>query len=56
VEDGDVLAFEILGDVLAGDATLLVVTAADAERVPQALLGDRRFVETKKNLKTPASA
>src|SRR5262249_21966178 len=43
VEDRDVLALEILGDVIAGDRALLVVTAADARHVPELALGEQRI-------------
>src|SRR5262249_41039609 len=41
VEDRDVLAAVVLGDVIAGNRTLLIVAAADAERVPQAAVRER---------------
>ena len=42
VDDGDLLVLQIVGDVLAGDAALLIVAAAGAEHVPQLAFGDRR--------------
>src|SRR5262249_49859265 len=43
VENRNVLAAIVLGDVVAGDRTLLIVAAADPERVPQAAVGERRI-------------
>src|SRR5439155_14899191 len=43
VEDGDVLALVVLGDVLGGDQALLVVAAADARHVPQSAIGELRI-------------
>ncbi len=42
MDDGDLLVLHVVGDVLAGDAALLVVAAAGAEHVPQLALGDAR--------------
>src|SRR6185437_16349396 len=40
VEDRDVLALEVLRDVVAGDLALLIVTAADASHVRELALGE----------------
>ncbi len=42
MNDGDLGVLEVVGQVLAGDAALLVVTAAGAESVPQAAFGENR--------------
>src|SRR5262249_44859552 len=41
VNDGDLLALEMLDDVFAGDLPLLVVAAANAEDVPHLAFGHR---------------
>src|SRR3954469_8574034 len=43
VEDGDILALVVLGDVLGGDQALLVVAAAYARHVPQSAIGELRI-------------
>ena len=40
----------MLEDVIAGDAALLIVAAADAEDVPHAALGDRRIGRSRRDL------
>src|SRR5262249_29102534 len=42
MDDGGLLALHVLDDVGAGERALLIVTAAGAEDVPQAALGDLR--------------
>src|SRR4029453_101112 len=43
VHDGDLLAFEILENVIARDRALLIVAPAGAEDVPHVALGDPRI-------------
>src|SRR5271166_2489796 len=50
VEDGDLVVLEVGGEELAGDLALLVVTAADAERVPAALVGELRVRRRRRDL------
>ena len=50
VEDGDVLALVVLGDVVAGDQALLVVAAADAGHVPELALGELRIGRGRRDL------
>ena len=50
VEDGDVLALVVLGDVVAGDRALLVVAAADARHVPELALGEQRVGRGRRDL------
>ena len=54
VKDGDVLALVGLGDVVAGDRALLVVAAADAERVPQVAFGEGRIGRGRRDLQHAA--
>ena len=39
VQDRDLLALEVFGQIVAGDLALIVVAAADAERVPASFIG-----------------
>ncbi len=50
VEDRDVLAGEVLGDIAGGNQTLLVVAAADPQHVPQLALGKQRIGRARRNL------
>src|SRR5262249_61526625 len=50
VQDRDVLALVVLGDVLAGDSTLLVVAAANAGDIPELALGEQRVGGSRRNL------
>src|SRR5665811_2072952 len=53
VDDGDVLALEVLDEVLAGDGALVMVAAADAEDVPHLALGDGRIGGGRRDLQDP---
>ena len=50
LKDGDVLALVVLGDVVAGHRALLVVAAADAERVPHVAFGEGRIGRGRRDL------
>jgi hypothetical protein len=53
-QDRDVLALVVLGEIRAGDRALLVVAAANAERVPQAALGEGRIGRGRRDLQDVA--
>src|SRR5689334_14971250 len=50
MDEGDLLALEMLEDVAAGDLTLLVIAAAGAENVPHTALGDLRIGRRRRDL------
>ena len=50
MDDGDLGVLEVVGDVLAGNRALLVVTTAGAEGVPQAALGELRVGRGRRDL------
>src|SRR4029077_18999003 len=52
VEDGDVLALVVLGDVFGGDQALLIVAAADARHVPELALGEQRVGGSRRELQS----
>ncbi len=49
VNDGDLGVLEVVGQILAGNGALLVVTTAGAEGVPQATLGEDRVGSSRGN-------
>jgi hypothetical protein len=50
VHDGNFFAFEVLGDVFAGNLSLLIVTAADTKDVPHLAFRHRRICRGRRNL------
>src|SRR4029078_6977865 len=50
VQDGNVLALVVLGNVVGGDNALLIVTAADARHVPALALGEQLSGRGRRNL------
>ncbi len=50
VQDRDILALVVLGNVLAGDKTLLVVAAADAQHIGELAFGEQRIGRARRDL------
>src|SRR5262249_52923330 len=54
VHDRDVFALEMLDQIIADEGALLIVTAADAERVPETTIGERRIGRAGRDLQHTA--
>src|SRR6185437_14902261 len=50
IDDGDLLALEVLGDIPAGNQALLIVASAGAEDVPHVAFGDGRIGGRRRDL------